>query len=284
MLTRAMLDSLLCPVCAKGGLTPEGVPPGQDPLQDGSLICGACGEAFALEKGIPHLVPPAIMADPAWQTWRAHLDGFQARREQRVGEEDKLINQFSHASLSQQAFARFTGIDRGWLLDVGCGPGKFRHLFQGKLVAYVGVDPIPLPGYEAFSYVRGLGEHLPFADHRFDHAVVLNSLDHFQNPDPFFRELARILKPGGRFHLMQTIHDLWDIPSAIKWLAHVVKDAVEDLTTRHAGHNAPHHMTEFTRQILIRALERHFQVLRQEVYSSHWYSPNRLFLSLTPKS
>ena len=39
---------------------------------------------------------------------------------------------------------------------------------------------------------------LPFADHSFDRVVVIDVHEHLPQPEPFTRELFRIVKPGGR--------------------------------------------------------------------------------------
>jgi SAM-dependent methyltransferase len=93
------------------------------------------------------------------------------------------------------------------LADVGAGNGYFSHALGERLRAR-GVDPgahlaacdvVP----EAFEYdaVRcdpiGPDGRLPFADDTFDAVVSIEVVEHVENQFAFFRELARIAKPGG---------------------------------------------------------------------------------------
>src|SRR5260370_32500224 len=43
-----------------------------------------------------------------------------------------------------------------------------------------------------------LNQTFPFEDATFDVAMAVEILEHLENPRSFLRELARVLKPGGR--------------------------------------------------------------------------------------
>lgn len=89
--------------------------------------------------------------------------------------------------------------------DFGCGP------FGGVLVALRGIEPYPLDVL-AEEYNRALGRspwpilpvrdlHTPLTDGACDAVFCTNALDHVPEPDRAARELARIVKPGGRLYL-----------------------------------------------------------------------------------
>lgn len=90
------------------------------------------------------------------------------------------------------------------VLDVGCGDGHFASVaFSDRLTA--GIDPasgVLREARERGAYgvlARALGDGLPFADGHFATVVSNSVLEHIPALDPVLAEVARVLKPGGRF-------------------------------------------------------------------------------------
>lgn len=88
------------------------------------------------------------------------------------------------------------------LLDLGAGRG-FRPAmnFQGHAARICGVDPDPCV-LENSQLDEGKvldGPTLPYPDGTFDLVVSDNVLEHLEDPVQVFSEVARVLKPGGRF-------------------------------------------------------------------------------------
>ena len=57
--------------------------------------------------------------------------------------------------------------------------------------------------------LRGQGEILPFRDGAFDHVYSLGSFNYFSNPAGSLREMARVVRPGGRLavtHRLVAMH------------------------------------------------------------------------------
>ena len=54
-----LLDILRCPVC-RGTLELEATKEEGDEIVEGSLRCGSCGEAYAIEDTIPNMLPPSM--------------------------------------------------------------------------------------------------------------------------------------------------------------------------------------------------------------------------------
>jgi SAM-dependent methyltransferase len=73
-------------------------------------------------------------------------------------------------------------------LDIGCGDGYF--LRRSKCEERFGVDK--LLGNE-------VSDKLDFADSYFDCVTMLAVLEHLSKPEDIFKEVARVLKLGGRF-------------------------------------------------------------------------------------
>jgi SAM-dependent methyltransferase len=284
VLTQPLIQMLWCPTCQAAGLRrAEGTGP-TDPCLEGELACDGCGAIYPVHAGIPALMPQIPLTSNDWQVWERHLQKFQARREQRIAHPDPVTQLAQKQSRPLRPFAKFTGITEGTVLDVGCGPGKFRLNFDPSRVTYVGLDPIVLPEVTDFPFVHGLAEYLPFRTSTFSHIVVLAALDHFREVDRFFDEARRTLMPGGRLHILQSVHDVSGPISAVKMLTHKVKDGMEERWTRVRAHDAPKHLSEFTSESLLARANRYFKLVSQECYSPRWYTQDKLFLSLVPST
>ena len=93
------------------------------------------------------------------------------------------------------------------LLDCGCGTGEILHMLKEDHpeAHCTGIDLTPemiriarekeLPDTD---FLVGDCETLPFADGSFDVLLCSHSFHHFPEPDVFFKEAFRVLRPGGR--------------------------------------------------------------------------------------
>ena len=86
----------------------------------------------------------------------------------------------------------------GRLLDLGCGKVPYYELYRDHVVESVCVDWNENP----FLDLRlDLSKPLPFEDGEFDTALVSDVLEHVPDPWLVFREVARVLRPGGKLLL-----------------------------------------------------------------------------------
>jgi SAM-dependent methyltransferase len=91
------------------------------------------------------------------------------------------------------------------VLDAGCGSGRvFQHRLAGRVRRVVGVDVTDEP--RANANIDGAAKAdlraLPFRGETFDLIVMSHVAEHLTEPAPVFRELARVLRPGGRLLLL----------------------------------------------------------------------------------
>jgi 2-polyprenyl-3-methyl-5-hydroxy-6-metoxy-1,4-benzoquinol methylase len=94
----------------------------------------------------------------------------------------------------------------GHVLEFGAGTGTLiaRVVESGFTGTLTGADILPRPAGlpDPVAWVRAdLNEPLPCADASFDAIVSTEVIEHLENPRAVFRELARLLRPGGRLLL-----------------------------------------------------------------------------------
>lgn len=119
-----------------------------------------------------------------------------------------LVNPFFHArrGLMRELRALLPQLT-GEVLDVGCGQKPYRHLVRAS--RYVGLD-IDTPTTRAIGAADVFydGGALPFAPASFDGILCSQVLEHVFTPEELLRDLARVLRPGGR--LVLTVPFAWD--------------------------------------------------------------------------
>ncbi|MBK6920719.1 MAG: methyltransferase domain-containing protein [Deltaproteobacteria bacterium] len=116
------------------------------------------------------------------------------------------------------------------VLDVGTGDGTYALVAasRGAEATGVDVDPEMLRAAEQragamkldVSFVKGRAERLPVDDRRFDLVLAVTVLCFVEDPAASFRELARVLRPGGRVVLGELgRHNLWAASRRVRgWL------------------------------------------------------------------
>jgi len=160
-----------------------------------ALACEDCGRTFPFLRGVARFVDAQHYASSfgfEWQVFaRTQLDSDQ-----------------SHSS--EVAFRRRTGfcpedLAGKFVLDVGCGMGRFAEVATRWGARVVGVD-LSLSAEVA---ARNLTErsatffqadvfNLPFAPESFDYIYSIGVLHHTPDCERAFKVLPALLKPGGK--------------------------------------------------------------------------------------
>jgi SAM-dependent methyltransferase len=122
------------------------------------------------------------------------------------------------------------GYDR--VLDVGCGEGQIaRRLADEGAHLVAGVDPTPSQIHVAGRrggaprYGMALAGALPFRSGTFDAVVACLVFEHVRDSDAAIAEVARVIRPGGRFAFFLN-HPLLQAPNS-GWIDDHVLDPPE---------------------------------------------------------
>lgn len=133
------------------------------------------------------------------------------------------------------------------LLDIGCGTGELAATLAHSdwPVEVVGLDYAPAMCVKASRkaveaqldhkarFVAGDSEFLPFAGGSFDFVTCSNSFHHYPNQAGVVREARRLLRPGGRFVLIDGFRD-----NVVGWVAFDVIIAKVEGNVHHAPWSA----------------------------------------------
>jgi ubiquinone/menaquinone biosynthesis C-methylase UbiE len=109
-------------------------------------------------------------------------------------------------------------------LDVGSGTGRFTPALADAFGPVTGIEPSvrmrevarAQSRHPGVRYVAGSAEDLPVPSGSADYALMFLSWHHVQDKNRAARELARVLKPGGRLLLRSNFSD--HIPPSGWWL------------------------------------------------------------------
>lgn len=164
--------------------------------------------------------------DPSRELWEDYaewwIEGFTD------GADPEYVEQ-----LVPMAVTELDGYQR--VLDVGCGDGQIARALvaaRPELSPYVvGVDPTH--GQIAVArergggpmYARATADEMPFAKDSFDAAIACLVFEHIDAVDTAIAELARVIRPGGRFAFFLN-HPLLQTPGS-GWIDDHIVDPPE---------------------------------------------------------
>jgi len=120
------------------------------------------------------------------------------------------------------------------VLDLGAGAGIVEHMnFHGiaQKVCGIDLDPRVVDNPMLDEGCVANGSEIPFSDNKFDLVFSDNVLEHLDKPLDVFREVERVLKPGG-FFLFKTPNKTHYMPAIARLTPHVFHQFVNRLRGR----------------------------------------------------
>ncbi|MDR7450220.1 MAG: class I SAM-dependent methyltransferase [Armatimonadota bacterium] len=193
---REIVDLLRCP--ASGSRLKVEVRETQgEAIVSGFLVAEDTGWRYPIVAGVPRFVPPEHYAETFGFQWRTF-----ARTQ---------LDSVSGQPISAGRFWRATAwrpeeLRDQWVLDVGCGAGRFAEVALRAGARVVAVDASTavdacyanLQGAGPISVIQADLYALPFRGGTFAFVYCLGVLQHTPDPPKAFAAIADMVAPGGR--------------------------------------------------------------------------------------
>jgi SAM-dependent methyltransferase len=188
MVDRQLQELLVCPQC-RGELS----------FEDGVIRCRRCGTLYPVEGQIPVMISTLSNDGFGHDLYNAQLSG-------------NIFEKVFHSNRIEtllRLIALELGLSPGARgLDVGCNTGPLLIPLRQRGYDVVGIDVSPGDVHQAEQYLceRGLphaglaaadGTRLPFRDQSFDFVLLVDVLEHTDQPERMVAEVGRLLAPGG---------------------------------------------------------------------------------------
>ena len=192
-----LLEILRCPITGQKLKDTEGNY-GEQSLESGWLETEDGSQKHLVKNFIPRFVPQSNYADNFGMQWNKF----------------RLTQMDSHTKIpiSEERFYHATNWTKGelkgkWVLDVGCGAGRFAEVALKAGANVVALDYSTavdacyanLSNYPNLNVVQGDIYALPFGVESFDYIYSLGVLQHTPDVRKSFFSLIPFLKPGGKF-------------------------------------------------------------------------------------
>jgi len=192
-----LLDILACPQCGSVLNCTATETDAAGEVLAGLLDCASGDHQFPIANGIPRFVESDSYASSFGYQWNR----FKSEQ----------IDSINGTGLSEKRFYSETDwsaewMKRKWILDAGCGAGRFLDIASRADCEIVGIDlsnavdaaRANLAGRKNVHLVQASIYELPFRNKSFDGCYCIGVIQHTPDPQKTVRSLPRILKEGGR--------------------------------------------------------------------------------------
>ncbi len=169
-------------------------PPGEE-LESGSLECTECNKVYPISNGIPRFVDRDNYASSFGLQWN-HFRSQQIDSVNGTGISAKRL--YSETEWTSNWLCG------KWILDVGCGAGRFLDIASRAGSEVVGVDLSSAVDAARATFrarsnvhlVQASVTELPFRSEAFDGLYCIGVIQHTPDPYASLQSLPRVLKPG----------------------------------------------------------------------------------------
>jgi ubiquinone/menaquinone biosynthesis C-methylase UbiE/uncharacterized protein YbaR (Trm112 family) len=170
----------------------------------GTLGCHKCGSNWPIISGVPRFVPSENYASSFGYQWnrfkKVQIDSMNgvAQSERRLHAESEWKKEWTSEE---------------WVLDVGCGAGRFLEVASRDKCEVIGVDisnavdaaAEMLGNRKNVHLVQASIFELPFRDDAMDACYCIGVIQHTPDPGLALHSIPRVLKGGGK--LAVTIYE-----------------------------------------------------------------------------
>ena len=191
-------------------------------IAEGILTCQDCGRTFQVTGGIPRFVEPDNYASSFGYQWnlfrKEQLDSYNGT----TLSADRLWSEteWSKAELKDK-----------WVLDAGCGAGRFLDAASQSEGQIVGIDISSainaaresLAGRENVHFVQASIYELPFRPAAFDFVYCIGVIQHTPDPAASLASIAKMVKPGGEIAVTIYPRKPWTKLYSKYWLRPLTK-------------------------------------------------------------
>jgi len=217
-----LLEVLVCPKCLVELALENPQAGDEDEIDSGTLSCTRCAAVYPIVNGIPRFVTSENYASSfgyQWNLFRAEqidsINGLQHSRERFYTESD-----WSPEWMKGK-----------WILDAGCGAGRFLDVVSTAGAEVVGIDisnavdaaKENLKGRKNVHFVQASIYELPFRTGSMDGCYCIGVIQHTPDPEKSVKSLPRVLKEGGR--LLVTIYprNRWTMLYSKYWVRPITR-------------------------------------------------------------
>ena len=222
----SLLPMLRCPTGCEGELTlREDRRAGADDIVSGILRCDDCGAEYPIHRGIAQMLPHSLSAET-----ECHTDESVVRKRSEMRARNAQVKDYErmwHLNLFGRIEIPVTMrplrlLRHHNLLEAGCGTGRMSPSFAAKCDRLVAVDfslrslqrnraNLRRRGVRNVDLIQADICRLPIRADAFDRVVSCQVLEHIptvESRESAVRELARVLRTGGRLVLSAYQHSI----------------------------------------------------------------------------